>query len=247
MKKTILYILLLTLVSCHYSPAPSMIDSSHESPIFEQFKMFPLMVTYTETNEFEDFFTLTFEFTHVDDTPLSPDDYVVRFPSYIFDENNIPYKISQYNIDIHNHESFFVNLDVAPQLDTHSKKLMIPITITPSLYEEGYLFTITNNESDNLSLGDMHLHNINIDKNHISFELYDEYQQTLNRNISYDFMKLKENQKVYPLLSNVTYKNTGKLIELSFAHSLEYPIELIIHRTTVTLPQWEFTFIVDVN
>ncbi|MBU9711451.1 hypothetical protein [Evansella tamaricis] len=251
-KRFLFFIVILLLFQPGCQAESSFTNTSQEIPlpVYEKLEKYPLSIEFIESKITDMEITLQFKLSHLDETPLLLNDYDIHWPSFVFDQNDVPYQIKSVEklTDDPNTLPYEGYIEIVLNPGTHQKEkqhfLQLPLYITPSLYRHGYPFSLTDERMDNINTGDIILKDVTIDGNVLTFTMEDQHPEAGKR-IQYSFKHLIDGLEVYPLFTRFDAKTLT--VELEFSTSLSTPSDIIIHRTTVDLPEWRFSFIIPIE
>ncbi|QKS71804.1 hypothetical protein FLK61_34605 [Paenalkalicoccus suaedae] len=246
--KVVVLFSLLFLLGCELSITEA--DEQQRLPIVESITRPPLLITYEDMIKTTSELTLTFLASHTDQSALTKEAYQFQWPSYVYDSEGIAYKVesvatsSELSDESLNDYEMGITMKLSPPpVDLETNRLSIPFYMVPRLYEAGYPFSPSENASP-LVVGDISLYNVAIDDSTIQFDMVDNHPDSSNRNLQYLFTRISDEQEVYPLFSRIDDSSSPVRVELEFAEPISPNDRFQIDRTTASLPEWRFTFVI---
>ncbi|SDZ02484.1 hypothetical protein SAMN05421736_105125 [Evansella caseinilytica] len=254
MKGILPILLFLTVIigGCTSNDLQSVFPSAESYPKLEKYP-FTVETMNTAINQDTEEFSIFFKVTNVSDNAVSPDEFAFQWPEYVFDNAETAYQIvknkivdSEKDTSLEENE-YAVELSLEPLPNKETKYIQIPFYITPDLYKDGYPFPLTEPETEQLVTGDLRLNNISIENEIIRFVVEDGHPEANYRHIAYMFHITEDKQVVYPLFTRTDSKKDGLHVELEFARKLQLPTTFFVQRTTVSLPNWRYSFQIPVS
>ncbi|UTR11181.1 hypothetical protein MM300_02280 [Evansella sp. LMS18] len=189
---------------------------------------------------------LTFLAENEHGLPSAGEDFHYSFPAYIFDTEDIPYKITDMGIvpagGAPNGERVFVHLQLSPAPNGKNTTLNVPLTVFPAVFEDGYIFRMEKSSHETIIVGELEMKNITADETTISFLLIDHHPEKNSRNLSYSYRIAKGDNSVYPVHTSSKPDGKGTFIEVTFANPVSFPAEFIIDRTSAYIPEMRTLF-----
>ncbi|GEL07950.1 hypothetical protein [Salisediminibacterium halotolerans] len=243
----------ILLAGCIFAEDTNEENESASLPVQNEIEQEPLKLSYEGFDQSSEALTLGFKAEHQDESAIAADDYQFQWPSYITDENDLYFKLSETNISNSRlftkelrDDQLGITLDITPPpSNNRSSFFLIPFYMIPSLFEDGYQFTL-DHDKDKIVLGDLAVEDYAIKNRQLSFMFQDDHPDA-KREQEYLFTIIEENTEIYPQFSSVEQLNGGRLAELEFAGELEFPLDLAIERTSANLPEWRFSFVIELE
>ena len=186
--------------------------------------------------------------SHMDGMPVFQEDYEYNWPTYIFDQDEVPYEVigfgfvksADYDFEV-NEDELLMKLTVLPSSISDNIVLQLPLHIFPARFQSGFPFALKKNHLEKISVGEIVLTNISISDNKLNFTLIDKHPDKDRRHISYEF-KIKDEEFINPVYTLTEPEGNEKIINLEFAENISLPAEIIIQRTNVSVSEWNYLF-----
>ncbi|MBU9721851.1 MULTISPECIES: hypothetical protein [Bacillaceae] len=255
MRFFIIGLVILLLISCESNlrfsseePTPPIVTNAEIAPLSIQF----LSTKFNENNA-----ELFFELAHLDHSPVKKSDYYIEWPEYVFDQNDLPYKVTSHGFTYGNKENEVafdtnaqvISLKIEPTpVQKQESTLQIPMFIKPILFENGYPFLIKNDYHHYLKTGEITLTEFEVEGNFLRFKARDSHPEASDKSLHYAYTLNVNGHEIFPLFTRNRNKYNGStFIELEFANSIGLPSELIIKRMTLQDPEWRFNFSIPIK
>lgn len=246
---------LITLTSCQFKlPVLNGEESKKPVPFVTKANKSPLTVEYIESVVRDDELILTFQASHHHHAPIKTNDYEFYWPNYIFDENDLAYQISKFEVlpslnetENDDDNNIYIQATVKPAPHEDVEALMFPLYIIPSLFEHGYPVYMETEKVEEMKIADITLQNLVVDKEFIQFIIIDEHPEKDVRNISYTYKKVVDGHPVYPIFLREKIHDGKLYVQLQFTDQHTFPLQFIIQRSTVHLPEWKFSLILPIQ
>ena len=255
MRLFVCLLIFLMLSGCTMPEWPFSGENNDTSlPLQETVEQPPLLLSYEASDFTDDELIIGFIAEHNDGSVISSDDYQFQWPSYITDEEDMPYEVTEtevtqndfFNETLDDHEiGVLLHISPPPKKNGSSDYLHIPFYMIPSLFEDGYHFTI-DEETERTTVGDLSIDHIETDGANVSFQFEDNHPEA-NRQQEYLFTVIEDDQNVYPMFMNDEYRDGHHAVDLEFANDLELPVRFSIERTTEDIPEWRFSFVIELE
>ncbi len=208
----------------------------------------PTLANKTDSNTY----SIVLRVQHVRPDDLSVDDLSFQWPSFIEDENHLPYEVQSVNYfedeylqeSLESHE-FVIEMNLSTGEVGQSNYFFIPFIVDPVLFLDGYPFHFDHDETATTTIGDLTLEDVKISGQDVSFDLYDPLDQ-YDRPMRYQ-ITLVDNEELYPVTTTRTESSNGRSqLLLTFSSESSLPLEFRIRRETVPVPSWQSTFILPI-
>ncbi len=237
---------LLLLISCSSGEGAQGKNADLPSKEVHRFQKSPLHIELMDTDIKDGKIELIFAAENEHGLPAAGEDFHYSFPPYIFDTENIPYKVTNMEIvpadRAQNGELIFVHIQLSPAPSGKNTTLYVPLTVYPAVFEHGYVFRIETNFHDTITAGEIEMKNITAEETTISFHLIDNHPEKKARNLSYSYRMIKDGNYVYPVHTSSKTDGTGSFIEVTFAYPVSLPAEFVIDRTSAYIPEMNTLF-----
>lgn len=247
------FLSLFLLTSCQLHIPKLTKENKKPIPFITQEEISPLIVEFLDSKMNEDNIILTFQAKHKHDAPINTNDYEFIWPTYVFDENDTPYKVTKFEVlptlkeSKKDEKTIFLQVTVEPRPQDEVEALMVPLYIIPSLFEHGYPVYIEDEVTEKVKIADLTIENIVVEEKSIRFIIRDNHPEKNDRKISYTFKKIIDEHPVYPIFQTVKTHEDKLYVTIQFSDKNELPLQFNIQRTTVDLPEWRFTFTLPIN
>ncbi|UTR15415.1 hypothetical protein MM221_02135 [Salipaludibacillus sp. LMS25] len=216
----------------------------------------PVRMAFHSAQNKDDYTEIAFMLEHIDDSDIDSEDYQIQWPKYILDNEDIAYKVEDVEISENtlygeplNSHQLGIILRLSPSIlkDRNNLMLQVPVYVIPRLFEEGYPFNVRESHVERIVTGDLVIEDIKVEDRVVEFYLIDKHPDHQERDLSFLFSRIQDNESIYPLFSTIEPNSAHSYVKLEFAQQISLPVRFSVERTTIELPEWRFPFSIPIN